>query len=662
MGDASRAEGGATVPAPPWRILLIVVVTVALLAPSVASDIPDRRCAVPAEVLAVIDTGKRLGLEACRASRSDYLARLGTLLHARATSRGGEPSPEESDRSRAAREAWASSRSILLAGEDPWIVPREPTWKENPFRNLTWRARFHSLEWLAPAAEAFRDGDADSGQDVRHYVLNWMTANPAAAPVTRVAWYDGAVWRRTNALLRYWDVLTGTLSAEELAVVLTSLHEHGVRLHEYLSDERFTGHNHNLFHALALHNLASEIPELVDADEWRSAAYERIETLAPEMLNPIDGVSTEQASAYHAVALNAFAGAAEYLHAQGTALSASTSALLEKATEFGALLPAPGGYLPGVGDTLYGASDTPMLEALRRLASLGVRSSTSEYVLSRGRDGDRPADAVFFEGEGYAIFRPSFGETGEWERDLHVVVDMGPTRRFHGHHDAMNVLMSVDGEQILADSGGPYKYGAAGREHFVRPAAHNTVIVDGISEARAGGDISWTMDAPHYSGISGSVRHQLGTHHRSVLVLKPSVVVVLDRVTASDAAEHRYDVLYHLDPQANTEIRSDGARIRVGRAAVEMTVADTAPAEAQLELSTGWVTPKMADREATTVIRHSSRAVDACFAAVIDSRRESDPPRVSLSEAGDGCDLTVRAGDRVWDVRYRDGSISAERR
>jgi Heparinase II/III-like protein/Heparinase II/III N-terminus len=559
-------------------------------------------------------------------------------------------------------ELWLADRSIRFASEAEWRVPRDPTWRENPFGNLTWQTRYQSLEWLAPAAQGFRDGNRSLGEDVRRYVLDWIAANPPERPAARRAWSDGAVWRRTNALIRYRDVLEAVASPDEVRTVLASLQAHGERLASYLEDPRFVAHNHNLFHALALHNLAVEVPELARSEQWRADAVDRIGTLAPEMLNPVDGVSTEQASAYHGTALNGFATALEVLSDRGESLPEETSDLLARATEFAALLPAPAGYLPAIGDTGYGASDRSIAEALDRLAALGVRSDIAEYVESRGRRGQRPPDAAFFTGEGYAIFRPSYGEEGPWEDDLHAVVDMGPTRRFHGHHDAMNVLLSVDGEQVLVDPGGPFDYGSDGRRELVTPAGHNTIIVDGKNGPRGGAEISWTSDTPEFSGISGSLTESFGTQQRTVLLLKPGTLIILDHVVPRDGDRHRYQLRYHLAPEADVNLRGRRASVRVGGAQARLSFADTTPGDARIGLAEGWVTPRLRQREPAPVIRYADAAREACFATVVETRRSDDAPALRLADDAGGCRLDLRVGDEAWDVSVAGASVSVDRR
>jgi hypothetical protein len=145
----------------------------------------------------------------------------------------------------------------------------------------------------------------------------------------------------------------------------------------------------------------------------------------------------------------------------------------------------------------------------------------------------------------------------------------------HGHSDALSVLVDVDGAPILRDSGtGSYQQ-SQGRELLRTTAAHNTVEVGGASQAEPLGPHLWgrrfsmeieqtaLRDAYDYVRAShdGYVRRFGAVHRRSVLFLKPHVILVVDRVTAEapqDVALH-----WHLMPDARPERLGAGASLLV---------------------------------------------------------------------------------------------------
>ena len=554
--------------------------------------------------------------------------------------------------------SWLSGHELKLPGGEPWAIPADPDWSEDPFLNVSWQTGYHSLMWLGTLAELHRRGEEEVGTELVHYVVDWATDNPMRHSPSR-PWFDGSVWRRTMSILAVWDVILVSASPAELAVILKSLHQHGDRLLEYLSDDRFVGHNHNIFHALALYDLAEQLPEFQQAGRWRSAARARLTTLLPELVNPADGASTEQASLYHGVDLRLYAAAERALRASGDGLDDGSLALLRRATTFGALLPDPQGALPAIGDTYFGASADSLVSGVEQLSQLGVASPEADYILSRGADGRRPADAEFFTGEGYGIFRPSYGETTDWESDLHVVVDMGPDRRVHGHHDAMNVLLAAYGRQLLVDSGGPYQYGVPERDDFVSATAHNTVVVDGLDYGEGDVDVTAAHDARRYSLIAGQHDKSPGAHHsRVVLLLKPSILLIVDELTSTDGRQHRYELMYHVHPRSTIAAVPNGARIVVGRAGLGLAVAASTATtldvrQGEIDPLLGWVTRANRQRSPAPVLAYEQTEADAWYVTAIATSpaRRAEPPTLSVSRDGPEFVIDVSWRSQRWEVK-----------
>lgn len=202
---------------------------------------------------------------------------------------------------------WRRSRTISLAGHDGWLVPTDPTWHEDPFGDPSWVLQYQSLAWLQTAWVA---GDRRA---VATLVMDWIKDNPVSAG--GAAWGDHAIAYRTDTLVKLLaEGLASELEPRDLASLVNVLYQQGVALRRFLDDPAWVGHNHNLFHALSLFNLAVAIPQLAHADEWRSRAHQRVNELLSEMVDPIEGISAEQSIAYHFVALDLFVTARDLEH------------------------------------------------------------------------------------------------------------------------------------------------------------------------------------------------------------------------------------------------------------------------------------------------------------------------------------------------------------
>ena len=499
--------------------------------------------------------------------------------------------------------AWASSRSIQLADLPPWVVPASPDWSANPYGSASWAFRFHSLGWLVAVARA---GD---WSDVVDLLLAWIRANPPTGPDATVTWYDHATAFRADAVVElYEEGLRPQLTPSQNGEILVSMWQHGSRLRAYLDEDRFFAHNHNIFHALSLYNLARSFPELKGASEWSTAARARLSTLLPEMVDIADGVSREQSADYHFLELQLYLHADRFLRqAGGDGLTDQERGVLRQMARFGALLSNPDATVPAIGDTVQPAPFPASLYA--ELGRAGLLDEETRFLVSRGAEGIRPPDAAFYPDEGYDVMRPVYTVGPGWTQDPHVVVDMGPPRWLHGHDDAMSVLAAAGGRQLLIDSGGPYQYGEASSAAFVAARAHNTVVVDGIESRAQAPTVTTSGDEAGASWIQGEIVAAPGVRHRrTVLMVKPFTLVIVDELE-STAGEHRVDAYWHLPPGTQTETGAAGFAATVdGTVRLQASIVASGPTRINVvsgrdgPLPLGWTTPRQQARLAAPVV------------------------------------------------------------
>ena len=82
---------------------------------------------------------------------------------------------------------------------------------------------------------------------------------------------------------------------------------------------------------------------------------------------------------------------------------------------------------------------------------------------------------------------------------------------------------------------------------------------------------------------------------RAVVLAKPDLVLVVDRLQATDSAHHRYRLLYHLPPDATVTAEGTEGLVRAGTAGMGFRVVGSRPlamdvVEGQAEPPLGWVT------------------------------------------------------------------------
>jgi hypothetical protein len=559
--------------------------------------------------------------------------------------------------SRSAVQDWLNGRRVSFAGFPAWQVPLNPTWREDPFKNASWRLYYQSLGWLL-TIEASRQPNYQ--RQIADYLVDWIAKNDAGHWNSCPPWDDYAVSLRTDNMVRLLSgALKESLSTEQLSVVIQELGLHGQLLASYLDDPLWRGHNHSMFHALSLHSLASAFPELADAHDWKTRALRRMESLPSEIADPIEGVSLEQAPSYHYLDIDLFVRAEAYLSRWGEGLGADTRALLGRMLDYAAIITRLDGSLPAIGDTAYRA--TAPLVILREALNLGINSEMARFLLSGGAAGTSPPAASFYPRSGYAIFRSS--RTGSADDLLHVVFDMGPSRRIHGHDDALNVVFADGKREVLVDSGGPYAYGNPGRFDFVIAPAHNLVLIPGEKYLPGDATVGRTEENDWFSMAEGWHTKYAGYRiQRAVVLLKGAgSLLIVDQVIplsrGRSPTQRSFDLLYHLPPGNAVLPIAKGNRVTIRYAEGAMSIVGSGLATPSVVTGQtlpnlrGWVTPGYAEKVAAPMVTVSTTGTNAWFVTLIEPLAPGSQPTQRLEATRDpngDYNISVLQPDAVW--------------
>jgi len=334
------------------------------------------------------------------------------------------------------------------------------------------------------------------------------------------------------------------------------------------------------------------------AQQWREIAFGVLVREAEKQVHA-DGVGKEQAVSYQIFVGEFLLIGGLLAMRSGLEVMASYWERLERMLEFMAAILDERGSYPRIGDSddaqvlgldpqehpmkplldvgtvlferdefSYGSSETSihalcLLEA-RQAPVLGATTTR----VNRGR----PLPRCFPDGGYYILgaFRPD-------QRGIRVIVDCGPlgfgSLAAHGHADALQILLSVDGVQFFVDPG-TYVYHTddVWRRYFKSTAAHNTLEIEGRDQSEYQGPFLWGAKAKSHTVLWESApgedrivcSHDGYTrlsdpliHNRSVLVKDRSqIALVRDWVSNGDQACRRRVVpkrvgaclCFHLDP------------------------------------------------------------------------------------------------------------------
>jgi hypothetical protein len=475
---------------------------------------------------------------------------------------------------RAPRECWA---------DVPYLDPSSGDHK------VTWEINRHQ-HWLTLGRAWWLTGDPAHREAFERELESWLRANP---PLLGINW--------ASALELALRSLSWTWAAELFADPARSRGESPWTVDLLLGLDRqlrhvekhlsryFSPNTHLLGEGLALYVCGAVFPELRRSHErTRIGRGILLEGTTAQVLP--DGGHAERSLHYHRYALDFYLLAIAV--AARTADHALVSTLTPTARRMGTFLRAlcdDRGHYPNIGDddggeltpiaglerhartTLGWASvllDAPELrvdpvpEAVAWLTLTGPAAPTATPA-------GAPPRSVLFADTGYLAARR--GAT-------HLVFDVGPhgfMNGGHAHADALSLCLVVRGHPLLVDPGtGTYTVDAAVRDRYRSSRVHNTLSLDGRSQAVPRGPFQWATTAsaelrflatnPSFDYAEADTRAWApALHERIVLFVSDDTWIVADRVLGGGT--HEVTLTWQLDPQWVPEGTSDDGDEERGR-------------------------------------------------------------------------------------------------
>jgi hypothetical protein len=175
--------------------------------------------------------------------------------------------------------------------------------------------------------------------------------------------------------------------------------------------------------------------------------------------------------------------------------------------------------------------------------ALGLAGSNrrNEFALFYGTDDLPPANSVTLgsrnSASGYAILQKGAGEQATW-----LCVKYGPHGGGHGHPDKNNFILYSRGQVLFPDPG-TRPYGSPLHNEWDKVTlAHNTLVVDGASQAEATGKLLAFGDN-YVMTDAGSIYPGV-RFVRTAVMLNENLVLFVDRVTADKP--HTFDLTTHI--------------------------------------------------------------------------------------------------------------------
>jgi hypothetical protein len=437
--------------------------------------------------------------------------------------------------------------------QNVWDVPRyasvrlpaSPTWSENPYDANYWRFEFYSLRPTLNLLYAFRTtGDVVYAKRLVNLDMSFI----AAEPKSPWAWKDPhAVAFRCMSLIDTWWKLRQAheLSESASTAILQELEKTGA----FLADPNHyqTGENHGTNEAAALYNLAVAFPSLPNAQQWKQLAMDRFEWQLLGLIDA-DGQLIENAPYYDFYALEKYWNIYQYMLAQRQPLPAGMSSKLASMINFASYILQPNSQVP-----LLGASLDETINYHGVYIGMANSDPNFLYVLTHGAKGSAPpVNSKFFPASSLTVMRSGWPSGAAYADSTYLTFNLGRYRTAHSDLDAMGITLYGDGGDLLTDPG-LYTY-AAGPYHnyFHGTESHNTVTVDGKSQAQGNGEAGPLVSKDGITYQAGESSLYAGVQHRRmVMLLDPDHVLVIDQLDS--ASVHTYQQLFHLFPAAQLQ-------------------------------------------------------------------------------------------------------------
>lgn len=337
-------------------------------------------------------------------------------------------------------------------------------------RQLWEPSRLQQLVNLALLADASSGSERDQAvQMVRTQLDSWVEFNPPLAGVHYISAMECAL--RMIAVCHTLDILRDDLGDSAPWEVLVRI----IASHAPLIERRLSLHssagNHTVAEAAGLVYAGLLFPEMTGAKRWLETGTSILADAARTQVLP-DGGGVEQALRYHLFNIQLLSLVEALLEHCGRQAQIEISEAVNRGNRFLGALALDGGRLPPIGDGDSG-------------------HALSEYLRFAVNSDEPITQARTFHDSGYTVAH--IGSTAS----VRVVFDHGSLGMApaygHGHADALSLILSSDGKDVLVDTG-TYTYTGDQdwRRYFRGTRAHNTVTVDGKDQALQNGCFLWS--------------------------------------------------------------------------------------------------------------------------------------------------------------------------
>lgn len=464
------------------------------------------------------------------------------------------------------------------------------------------------LQYLIEIAKAYYLSDADKYREkFDALVLDWDAKNPYKRGV---AWASALeVGVRATALvwaLQFYRSAKSP-SPQVIKTILRLLWLSGAYLDENLSIY-FSPYNHLIGETAGLFMVGYLFPGFKKASNWESKGWHVLEDQVEKQFHN-DGASVEQATFYHHFTLGFYLQAMALKQINGESVSATVQNRVEKALEFAMYMTKPDGTLPYLGDiddarSIYFRHPTNWnFLSYQTMGAIWFKRSDMAFVAQKYQEeafwmlpageeehfNNLTARApeqknIEFSESGYFIFRSGYGK-----KEHYAHMDCGPIAHgvfhdetpsaAHGHADLLAIELAAFGDSYLVDPGfSNYRGDFDWHCYFRSTAAHNTIEINGASQAKQGGILVWSHapkfkligkeDNPFFNAVTAEhygyhAQEESPVHRRTFAWIDNQFWVTIDEIYSTNGGTKKHTIKphFHFNSGVRTDALDNGNRI-----------------------------------------------------------------------------------------------------
>lgn len=541
-------------------------------------------------------------------------------------------------------------------------LAREFDWKVNPSQDMEWLIMLHKFYYAAGLGKYY----LETGQ--QKYVSKWVELTSSWIDAVEPGFIASDVTGRRiqNWIFAHYYFVSKSPAAcvapDFYLKFLRSIYEQVSYLGEHLTPSR----NHRTLELYAIFLAAVVFQEFEEAAQWLEFAQTEIyKNIREDVLE--DGVHCELSTDYHHIVLRNYLGVRRLAQLNQIPFDPEADRRIEQALEFAMYAHKPDGCIPSLSDGDSGS----FLYLLQQGYELYGREDML-YAATRGEKGEPPAQrSRSFNRSGYHVLRSGWGDRSLPYADEHYLIfDCGPLGRGnHGHFDLLSFEMAACGKSLIVDPG-RFTYDESGdynwRVHFRGTQSHNTVLVDQKDQTRycfnqARNKFKISGPEPEYKtkmvvhrsefdflhGVARS--HEYGAvHERRIFYACPDYWIITDFLR--DQCSHRYDLLFHLSPQANGRVALHLAESTLRVESPNLVLAQPFQAEVEVRIEKGYVSPTYGVKQEAPVLRFTQTAKRAAYLTLLVPFKFT-PPEILIEQLDVFTESGLCARDEVTAIR-----------